>query len=124
MSLQPARQLIWNVRRLNMESRLNRYRKCAATCAATTYGSGASVRRHNAAATKMRQIVAETGAAEELLPLLDEPESGQWLAYQLLELCEPAPQVRDKCLAIIRRLATGSGADALGAQYWLRDFKG
>jgi len=72
----------------------------------------------------MREIVAEPGAADELLPLLDEPESAQWLSFQLLELCQPSPTVRKKCLGIIRGLAAGSGADALGAQYWLRDFKG
>ena len=107
-----------------MASRIDRYRNCAATCAATTYGSGASIRQHNAAANEMRKIAAEPGAAEELLPLLDEPESAQWLAFQLLELCQPTAVVRERCLAIIRELAAGSGADALGAQYWLRDFKG
>jgi hypothetical protein len=107
-----------------MASRIDRYRECVATCAATAYGSGASVRRHNAAATRMREIVVELGAADELLPLLDEPEAAQWLAFQLLELCEPSSVVRERCLALIRGLAAGSGADALGAQYWLRDFMG
>jgi hypothetical protein len=107
-----------------MASRIDRYRKCVATCAATAYGSGASVRQHNAAVDSMREIVIEPGAAEELLPLLDEAESAQWLAFQLLELCQPSPNVRERCLAIIRTLAAGSGADSLGARYWLRDFKG
>src|SRR5438874_1040584 len=107
-----------------MASRIDRYRKCAATCAATTYGSGAPIRLHNAAANEMRKIVAEPGAAEELLPLLDEPESARWLAFQLLELCQPSHVVRQRCLAMIQDLAAGSGSDALGAQYWLLDFKG
>jgi len=72
----------------------------------------------------MRQIASEPGAGQELLPLLDEPESAQWLAFQLLELCQLSPEVRERCLAIIRKLAAGSGADAVGAQYWLRDYKG
>jgi hypothetical protein len=110
--------------RHDMASRIDRYRKCAATCAATAYGWGASIRRHNAAANEMRRIVVESGADEELLPLLDEPESAQWLAFQLLELCQPSPDVRERCLAIIQKLAAGSSADALGAQYWLRDYKG
>jgi hypothetical protein len=107
-----------------MASRIDRYRKCVATCSVTDYGSGASVRRHNAAANEMREIVVEPGAAEELLPLLDEPESAHWLAFQLLELCQPSAVVRERCSAIIRRLAAGSGAGAHGAQYWLDDFKG
>jgi hypothetical protein len=72
----------------------------------------------------MRKIVVEPGAEEELLPLLEEPEAAQWLAFQLLELCKPLPEVRARCLTIIRGIAAGSGADALGAEYWLRDFKG
>jgi hypothetical protein len=107
-----------------MASRVDRFRKYAAVCATTAYGSGASVRRHNAAAQQMRQLVMEPGAAEELVPLLDEADAGQWLAFALLELSQPLDAVREKCLAIIRSLAAGSGADALGARYWLRDFKG
>jgi hypothetical protein len=72
----------------------------------------------------MRRIVVEPGAADELLPLLDEPESAQWLAFQLLELSQPATEIHERCLAIVRHLAAGAGAMALGAQYWLRDFKG
>lgn len=81
------------------------------------------MREHNAAAKEMRDIVMEPGAAEELLPLLDEPQSDRWLAFQLLELCQPTPLVREKCLTIIRDMAAGSGPEALGAQWWLRDFK-
>ena len=107
-----------------MESRVDRFRKFAAVYATTAYRSGASVRRHNAAAQKMRQIVMEPGAAEELVPLLDEPDAAQWLAFELLELSQPSDSVREKCLAIIQSLAAGSGANALGGRYWLRDFKG
>lgn len=72
----------------------------------------------------MRQIVMEPGAAEELVPLLDEPQAGQWLAFELLELSQPSGAVREKCLEIIQSLASGSGANALGARTWLREFKG
>ena len=107
-----------------MTSRIDRYRECASICAATLYDSGASVRRHNAAVTVMRCIVVEPNSAEDLQLLLDEPESAQWLAFQLLELCNPSDDIREKCLATIRELAAGSNVTALGAAYWLRDFKG
>ena len=87
-----------------MKSRIDRYRAYASVCAATTYGAGASIRRHNTAARRMRKLVVEPGAAEELLPLLDEAQPAEWLAFQLLELCKPAPKVRKRCLAIIRPL--------------------
>ena len=59
-----------------MGSRTDRYRQHAATCAATDYGSPASVQAHNEAADAMRRLVAEPDAAAELLPLLDDPQSG------------------------------------------------
>jgi len=72
----------------------------------------------------MRQIVAEPGAGDELVPLLDDPDAGEWLAFELLELCKPSNAVREKCLAIIESLAASSGTKSLGARLWLRDFKG
>jgi len=107
-----------------MHSRIDRYRQRAATCAATEYDSAASLQRHNVAATEMRRIVAEPGAVEELLPLLAEPTSARWLAFQLLEHCTLSPEIRERCLAIVREVAAGSGPDALGARHWLRDFTG
>ena len=72
----------------------------------------------------MRQILVEPGAAGELLPLLEEPESARWLAFQILELSQPSPAARERCLETVRGIAAGSGADALGAQLWLRNFNG
>jgi hypothetical protein len=63
-------------------------------------------------------------ALAELLPLLDEPPSDQWLAFQLLELGKPDAAVAEQCLYIIRRLAEeGPPADAMGASMWLRDWE-
>ncbi len=111
-----------------MASQIDHYRTYAATCVATDYASKHSVSQHNAAADQMRAMVAEVYAAgpqvlAELLPLLDEPPSDQWLAFQLLELGEPEPAVVERCLSIIRRLAAGPGADAMGASMWLRDWE-
>ncbi len=103
-----------------MSSPTDRYRACAATCAGTDYNSPASVRRHNAAANRMRGIIEEAAArgpaaVGELLPLLDEEPSARWLAFHLLELSPLPPAERERCLAVIRRLAVGSSAEALGA---------
>jgi hypothetical protein len=97
-------------------SHLERYRQCVARCAA---GSQAN----NAAVKEMRRLLAEPGVVEELLPLLDEPSAAHWLAFQVLEFCPVTPAVREKCLAIIRRLAAGRSVDALGAKHWLQEFE-
>ena len=75
----------------------------------------------------MWAIVAEAYAAgpdavAELLPLLEEPPSNQWLAFQVLELGNSEPGVAEQCLAVIRRMAAGSGAEATGAGIWLREW--
>jgi len=105
----------------NVPSRLDRYRELAAICARTGYQSAKSVRKHNNAADEMRRIASEPGAANELAELLTDPAARCWLAYQLIELGDPAPAIRDQCLSIIRNEASKDGPDALGAQIWLQD---
>lgn len=104
-----------------MLSRTERYRKCVATCASTDYASKDSLREHNNAATEMRRIASEPGAEVELLPLLDEPHAAEWLAFQAIELWHPSPEIRQRCVAIIQKLAAGSGLAAKGAKGWLQN---
>jgi len=111
-----------------MALRIDQYRAFATTCAATDFASKRSVRQHNSAADQMRAMVAEVYSAgpevlAELLPLLSEPPSDQWLAFQLLELGEPGVAVVERCLSVIRRVASGQSADAMGASVWLRDWE-
>jgi len=68
----------------------------------------------------MRKLVAQPGAGEELLPLLDEQLCRNWLAYQLIELTEPSEEVRGRCLAIIREIASADDGSGIGAEMWLK----
>lgn len=104
-----------------MKSRIDRYRACAAVCAAGDDGSAGSVRRYNEAASEMQRLASAPGGVEELLPLLDEPECRRWLAFQVLELGGPPADVADRCLAIIQEMAEGDGPEARGARKWLRE---
>jgi hypothetical protein len=111
-----------------MATRADRYRACAAICATVDYASRSSVRRHNLASDQMRALVGEAyqvgpGALAELLPLLGEPPADEWLAFQLLDLGHPPPAISERCLALVRRKAAGSGPDAMGAEMWLRDWQ-
>lgn len=111
-----------------MATRADRYRKCASICVSVDYASRHSVRKHNRAADEMRGLVGEAyragpEAVAELVPLLDEPPAGEWLAFQLLDLGTPPPDVAKLCVAIVRRKAAGSGPDAMGAAMWLRDWE-
>lgn len=104
-----------------MTSRADRYRKQAAICAAADNGDPDSGRKLASAAEEMRRLVTARGGLEELAPLLDEPGCSRWLAFQLLELCDPPPEVADRCLELIREMASGSSPEAVGARAWLRE---
>jgi len=76
----------------------------------------------------MRQIVVEAraegpAAVTELLPLLDEPTSAAWLAFQLLELCHLSEAESRMCLSVVERLAEGDSMEALAARMWLREHR-
>jgi hypothetical protein len=111
-----------------MAERTDRYRAFAAICARVDYASRRSVREHNQASEQMRALVGEAyqagpAAVAELIPLLDEPTADEWLAFQLLDLGQPPVATVERCLAIIRRKAAGSGPEAMGAEMWLRDWQ-
>ncbi|MFH2003077.1 MAG: hypothetical protein ABIK28_25645 [Planctomycetota bacterium] len=107
---------------------IEEYKKCASTCAATDYRNKKSVRRHNLAVDRMYGIIVSAvkqghDAVSSFLPLLDDPVCARWLAHHLLEKADVPPQVEEKCLAVIEALSKGDGPDALGEQYWLRDYR-
>jgi hypothetical protein len=110
-----------------MASPIELYRIDAAICAATDHSSRAAVRRHNAAADRLRALVAEAYGAgpeqvAELYPLLDEAPSNRWIAFQLLELGVPPPDVAERCIKVIQQIASGQGAGAMGARIWLKEW--
>jgi hypothetical protein len=94
-----------------------------AICQSTDYNQGTSILRHNAAVETMRELVSEPHAVQDLFPLLNEPQCAGWLAFQLLELTDLAPNVAEHCLAIISALAKGNDGDALGARMWLDEWR-
>jgi len=111
-----------------MESRLEQFRRYAATCSTTDYSSPRSVKKRNAAVEQMYKLVEEAATSgetgiSELVPLLDEPASALWLAHQVLEKCSISKVIERRCLEIIKTAAAGKGADALGEQMWLRDYE-
>lgn len=107
-----------------MDDAAAKYLVHATTCAATEYGNRLSLYRHNRAADAMRKMVARayksgTTSLERLYPLLSLPPADSWLAFQLLDLGNPPPRIRDRCLEIIRRRAAEPGPEGMGAAMWL-----
>jgi len=109
------------------------YRKLAQVWEAIDYSDNASVHKCNKAADRMRKIVCEAesqgpDAIRRLLPLLDEPPANKWLAHHLVELASIDLDTEDRCFKIVKGLAAslereGGGADAIGENYWLKEWK-
>lgn len=118
----------WRLETLDDQTMIDKYRQYAEACAQTDYGDKKSVRRHNQSAAGMRKIVEDVAkkgadAIEKLFPLLNEPECANWLAFQLLELAEVNQFTEARCLRIIKDIAAGEGAEAMGTQVWLTRWK-
>ena len=103
---------------------LNQFRQLAANCERTDYGDPASVERHNQNVERMQQIVCDSVAEnrlDELLPLLDDVQTGRWLAPQLVDLDPQGPALKNRCLKVLRRIAEDQAADSLGIKMWLAE---
>lgn len=72
----------------------------------------------------MRNIVKKAAkkgneAIVGLLPLLNEPTTANWLAFQILELADVNRFTEARCLSIIKSIAAGEGIEAMGSKTWL-----
>ncbi len=112
----------------NINDLIEEYRKCAEICAETDYAEKASVKRHNKTVDKMDSIVEKivskgTTAIEQFAVLLDEENTGHWLSFQFLDKEIAIPDVEKRCLSLIRNQASSKGTAAIGAKYWLKEWK-
>ncbi len=105
---------------------ISEYRKCANVCSLIDYADKSSVKRSNKAVGKMYQIVQAANnegpeTVTELAALLNEPDCAKWLAHQLVERAAITKEIRNKCFAIVKTLAKGESAEALGERMWLKE---
>ncbi|MBB6613165.1 hypothetical protein H7F15_19150 [Pontibacter sp. Tf4] len=110
---------------------IEEYKSLAATCARTDYSDKASVKNHNKAVGRMSKIVEKiaTGQTPEktaqFIDLLNIPEhkTSLWAAIHILEKLSVNKENEQKALSVINLAAQGDSADALGYQYWLKNWK-
>lgn len=101
---------------------------CSEICAQTDYGDMSTVRANNAAVSKMYKLVKAASdlgpdAVGKMAKLLDNPVASPWIAHQLIEKADISPATRDKCLSVIRKLAQGDSANAMGERMWLKEWE-
>ncbi|HLP51345.1 MAG TPA: hypothetical protein VK154_10705 [Chitinophagales bacterium] len=115
---------------LTLEELISEYKTLPAICAATDYSNNQSVKNHNRAADRMREIIEliksdyqhfGTEKFQELLAV-EEHRTNVWAAAQLLEILQLDKLNEAKALAIIKKVANGNDLDAIGFTTWLKEW--
>ncbi|MCK0158951.1 hypothetical protein MWU65_17320 [Cellulophaga sp. F20128] len=118
---------------MNIEDLINDYKKQTKIYSESQhdYSDKFSVKKCNKAVGRMYQLVQmiskknnlnEVAKFSELLTE-EENRTNIWAAVHLLEKLEYDKTSGENALKIIKKIASGNDAQALGFQYWLKDFK-
>ena len=116
---------------MNIESLKEEYLKLTKICAETDYSNKKSVRKNNSAVSKMYviiDIISKNNSRNEIqifseLLSISENKTNIWVAAQMLERLVVDKETERKALEIIKRIANGDDAEAMGFQSWLADYK-
>jgi len=103
---------------------LARLKELAAIHRAMDYADDASVQRANDAADEIGTIFRESLKVDKksVLSLLRDEDLALWASYAAASSGQIDQTETDQCLAIIERVAQGDDIDAMGAEYWLREY--
>lgn len=115
---------------MEIDKLIAEYKEQAAICAKTDYADKKSVRQNNKAVDRMYAIVTTIDrnfgpdGIVKFQELLDVKENNidLWSATHLLEHLKVETSIEKKALTIIETVAKGKGVEALGYQYWLKDW--
>lgn len=110
---------------------IEEYIKLTKVCAQTDYSEKKSVKKHNKSVDRMYEIAEKIGHEDtpvtinDFIRLLDisENKTNVWAAVHLLERMPVNSKAELKALAIIKEIAKGDNAEAMGFQSWLDDYK-
>lgn len=116
---------------MTLNDTIERYKQLAEICMNTDYADKKSVRKHNQSVNKMDEIVnnmlenfGENGLIEfEKLLLVEENKTNIWASVHLLQKLNPHKTAEAEALKILRKISQGDDAEALGFQFWLKDWE-
>lgn len=110
---------------------IDEYIELTRICSTTDYSDKKSVRQHNKSVNRMYEIAEKIGYEDttetinDFIKLLDisENKTNVWAAVHMLERIPVDSNAEIKALEIIKRIANGDSAEAMGFQIWLDDYK-
>jgi len=116
---------------MNLNDLISEYRMQTEICAAIDYSDMVTVKRNNRAVSRMYSIVEQIGrdhgedGMRAFAVLLEERtnRTDLWAATHLLERLKPSPEIEREALVIIEAEAAKKGADGMGYQVWLKNWK-
>ena len=100
-------------------------------CSETDYTDRNSIRKNNSAVNEMYEIVGLISEKNDQLEIkkfsellnIKEYRTNIWSATHILEKIKVDKKTEQIALKIIRKVANGNGADSLGYQSWLSNYK-
>ncbi|MCF2874787.1 MULTISPECIES: hypothetical protein [unclassified Tenacibaculum] len=107
------------------------YLNLTKTCVEVDYSDKKSVNRNNSAVARMYEIInlfSEKNNKTEILNFAElltvkENKTNLWVATQMLEKLKVDNKTEQIALKIIKKAANGNGAEAMGFQSWLTEYK-
>ncbi|MCB0744080.1 MAG: hypothetical protein KDC67_09260 [Ignavibacteriae bacterium] len=116
---------------MNIENLIEDYKRQAKICSEIDYMDKDSVKKNNKAVNRMYQIVElisesnNQNEIDEFSKLLKDKENrtNLWSAVHLLEKLNFDKKTEKEALKIIEKVAKGNTSEAMGFQYWLKEYK-
>ncbi|WP_298755225.1 hypothetical protein [uncultured Psychroserpens sp.] len=116
---------------MDIEYLKERYLKLTKICAETDYADKKSVQKNNSAVNEMYKILDLISESENQIEIqkfaellnVEKSRTNLWVATQMLEKLNVDQKTEKRALNIIKSVANGSGADAMGFQSWLSEYK-
>lgn len=116
---------------MNIDDLIEDYKRQTKICSEIDYSDKNSVKKNNKAVNRMYQIVElisesnKQSEIEEFSKLLNDQENrtNLWSAVHLLEKLNFDKKTEKEALKIIEKAAKGNTSEAIGFQYWLKEYK-
>jgi succinate dehydrogenase flavin-adding protein (antitoxin of CptAB toxin-antitoxin module) len=110
---------------------IEEYIELTKICAETDYSDKKSVKKHNKSVDRMYEIAEKIGyemtdeTIDDFKSLLDikDNKTNIWAAVHMIERIPIDKKTENKAIDLIKEIAKGDTAEAMGFRYWLDDYK-
>lgn len=94
----------------------------AVQCLATDYSNPKSVKEHNSAVNKIRNLISNIKNEETIIQLLNNKNTNSWVAFQSLEEPENlSEEMYKKAINELKRVSKGNSPESMAAEMRLEE---